>query len=112
LARLNVEFERLGLPPLATGIGIHSGEVVAGNMGAEATDQVAGKMEYTVIGDTVNLAARLESMTKELNAELVLSEDTYRLVRDHFDCEPIDQVKVKGRDQPVQVYRLIGARPS
>jgi adenylate cyclase len=108
LSRLNVELAREGLPLLQTGVGIHSGQVVAGNMGAEETEQLAGKMEYTVIGDTVNLASRLESLTKELKSDVILSEDTYLLIRDEFECEAIEQVKVRGRDRAVQVYRLVG----
>ena len=78
LVKLNVAFAAAGLPQFRAGIGIHTGQVVAGNMGAETTADVEGKMEYTVIGDTVNLASRLETMTKELKCDVLLSEDTYR----------------------------------
>ncbi|MHB8418682.1 MAG: adenylate/guanylate cyclase domain-containing protein [Myxococcales bacterium] len=110
LARLNLAFAASGLPQLHTGIGIHSGQVVAGNMGAEAAGGLEGKMEYTVIGDTVNLASRLESMTKELHADIVLSEDTYQLVAGSVEVEALRRIQVRGRARDVGVYRLVGLR--
>ncbi len=104
LAKINEAFRRRGLPEIRTGIGLHSGEVVAGNMGH------AERMEYTVIGDTVNLASRLEGMTKELDSDVILSEDLYRQVAADVDAEPLRKIKVKGRDQEVMVYRLRGLK--
>ena len=110
LKLLNAQLAAEGLPELKTGIGLHTGPVVAGNMGAEATAELEGKMEYTVIGDTVNLASRLESLTKELKAEVLLSEDTWRCVASQIDVEPLEPIKVRGREQPVAIYRLLGIR--
>jgi adenylate cyclase len=104
LAKINQDFKRRGLPEIRTGIGLHSGQVVAGNMGHSE------RMEYTVIGDAVNLASRLEGMTKELQCDVVLSEDLFVQVQAHIQVEPLRKIKVKGRDQEVMVYRLIGLR--
>jgi adenylate cyclase len=108
LRALNVKLRAEGVAEIHTGIGIHTGPVVAGNMGAASTADQDGKMEYTVIGDTVNLASRLESLTKELHVDIVLSEDTYRLVASEVEVEALPSIKVRGREQQVAIYRLVG----
>jgi adenylate cyclase len=105
LEQINVGFRERGLPEIRTGIGLHSGQVVAGNMGH------VERMEYTVIGDPVNLASRLEGMTKELACDVIMSEDLYQQVAAHVVAEPLKRIKVKGRDQDVMVYRLISLQP-
>jgi len=106
LAKINEAFKARGLPEIRTGIGLHSGQVVAGNMGH------VERMEYTVIGDAVNLASRLESMTKELKCDVIMSEDLYKQVETHVVAEPLQRIKVRGRDQDVLVYRLVGLAAS
>jgi len=102
LMKINEAFKARGLPEIRTGIGLHSGQVVAGNMGH------VERMEYTVIGDAVNLASRLESLTKELKCDVILSEDLYKQVEADVVAEPLQRIKVRGRDQDVLVYRLVG----
>ena len=104
LAKINENFKSRGLPEIRTGIGLHSGQVVAGNMGH------VERMEYTVIGDAVNLASRLESLTKELKCDVILSEDLYKQVDASVVAEPLQRIKVKGREQDVMVYRLVGLK--
>jgi adenylate cyclase len=90
------------LPDIHVGIGINSGVAIVGNIGSPQ------RMEYTAIGDTVNLASRLQSTTSEMNLEILISEYTYNAVRGIFKARSVGEVKVKGRQDAVESYVIEG----
>src|SRR6185295_4178631 len=81
-----------------TGVGIHSGLAVVGNVGSE------DKMEYTVLGDTVNLASRLESLNKEMKTHLILSDATKELLDGQYETTYLGEVPVRGKTAPLVIY--------
>ncbi len=86
---------------LAIGIGINSGIMTVGNMGS------LGRMDYTIMGDAVNLGARLEGTNKQYGTHIIISENTYGLVRDHVVVRELDNIRVKGKNKPVLIYELL-----
>ncbi len=93
-----------GWPPerrLSIGIGINSGVMTVGNMGS------LGRMNYTIMGDAVNLGARLEGTNKQYATNVIISEFTYGLVKDKVIARELDNIRVKGKNKPVLIYELI-----
>jgi adenylate cyclase len=106
MARLGVKWEKEGLVPFIIRGGALSGEVVAGNIGCNGK-----KMEYTLIGDTVNQASRLEGTAKYYGVSFLIGESTYLLARDTYRFRELDKIRVVGKHVPVTVYELIGTLP-
>jgi adenylate cyclase len=97
--------EDLSPSPLFTRIGVNSGEMVVGNMGAE------NKMDYTIMGSAVNLASRLEGVNKQYHTGgILISEYTQEKIGDEFMCRTLDRVRVVGINTPVRLYELLGLR--
>jgi adenylate cyclase len=104
LEKLNQKWQSEGRPTLKIGVGINSGEMLFGNIGSEQ------RMDFTVIGDNVNLGSRLESATKDLHASIVISDATYQRVRDLVEVHPLGEIAVKGKEQHILVYELVGMK--
>ncbi|KAL9657718.1 hypothetical protein ABK040_005070 [Willaertia magna] len=101
LNELNSRWRLCGYPELDIHIGINSGNMLCGNIGAE------NRMNFTVIGDAVNIASRLEVLNNRFYSNILIGEDTYNKVKDKFICYFVDYVVVKGKDKAICVYSLI-----
>jgi len=104
LGELNREFARQGLPELQMRIGLHTGEAIVGNLGSQK------RFDYTVIGDTVNLASRLEGMNKFYGAGVMASETVAGACSKEIEFRELDLVAVKGREAPVRVFEALALK--
>ncbi|HEX8295983.1 MAG TPA: adenylate/guanylate cyclase domain-containing protein [Chthoniobacteraceae bacterium] len=107
LARLNPLWKERGMLELSFGIGLNHGEMIAGELGASGEYE---KVEFTVIGDGVNLASRLEGVTKTYHIDLCIGESLAALVRDAFILRSLDLIVVQGKTKPVEIFTVLDAR--
>ncbi|HEV2804826.1 MAG TPA: adenylate/guanylate cyclase domain-containing protein [Chthoniobacterales bacterium] len=103
LRALNEKWKAQGIAPFQIGIGINHGDVLVGNIGSQE------KADPTVIGDAVNLASRLEALTRTYPVDILVGARAAELIRDEFDLRSVALVQVKGKTQPVEIFTMIGA---
>jgi adenylate cyclase len=101
LQRVNEDLDQRGYPVLSHGIGIHTGQVVAANIGSP------DRLSYALVGDTVNLASRLQSLNKEFGTEIILSAATGARINGDFDLKELPAARVKGKREKVRVFSLV-----
>ena len=101
LRKYNTHREAKGLLPIETGIGITKGAAISGNIGSEQ------RMDFTVIGDTVNIASRLEGLTKNYPYKILINEEVYMEIKDKIPCVDLGMAQVKGKEDYVHIYGVI-----
>ncbi|MDB9359664.1 adenylate/guanylate cyclase domain-containing protein [Nodularia spumigena CS-588/02] len=110
LVLLNKELTQLGKPTISIGIGIHTGLVVAGSIGG------CERLNYSVLGDAVNIAARLEQLNKNTQKgnpyNILVSETTFQLIKQHFSTQKVEQMQLRGRQQLTMIYSITGMQNS
>ena len=99
LEQVNIWMADKGLDPLGIGIGVHTGNAILGNIGSE------NKLDYTIIGDNVNLASRIEGLTKQYGVQILITEETYDKLTIDIPCQIADVVRVKGKKHPIKVLQ-------
>jgi len=104
LAKINGERSVAGKPPISIGIGIHSDEVILGNIGSRK------RLEFTVVGDGVNVSSRLQELNKKFGTTILVSETTFRTLGEEFECREMPDATLRGRTKELRFYEVISAR--
>jgi adenylate cyclase len=101
LIKLRKSWKERGLPELKVRMGLHTGDVLCGNVGS------SDRFKYTIIGDNVNLSSRLENMNKRYGTYILISEELYFKVKEMYLCRVLDLIAVKGKTKPTKVYTIL-----
>jgi adenylate cyclase len=104
LGKINGTRGMHGLPPIAIGVGIHTDEVIVGNIGSRK------RLEYTVVGDGVNTSSRLQGLNKEFGTTILISETTHAAVKDDFDCRQMPEAQLRGKSKNLLFYEVVSAK--
>jgi adenylate cyclase len=106
LREMQEKWRRIGQHELFVRMGMNTGLAVVGNMGSKM------RMDYTAMGDSVNLASRLEGANKHYGTTAMISENTYNNVKNHVDVRKLDKIRVVGKTEPIVIYELLGMKGS
>jgi adenylate cyclase len=104
LRELQKKWKKEGIPSINIGIGLNSGDAIVGNMGSSS------RFDYTAMGDNVNLASRMEGLNKIYGTNIVITENTQKVVKDKFETRKLDAVRVKGKKKPILIYELVSEK--
>jgi class 3 adenylate cyclase len=104
LAKINGTRSMAGMPPIAIGIGIHTDEVIVGNIGSRK------RLEYTVVGDGVNTTSRLQTLNKDFKTTILISETTYEAVKDDVECRLMPEAQLRGKTKELRFYELVSLK--
>jgi class 3 adenylate cyclase len=104
LGKINADRAVVGKPPVQIGIGIHTDEVIVGNIGSTR------RLEYTVVGDGVNTSSRVQALNKEFGTTILITDTTYAAVRDQFDCRAMPEHAIRGKQHALHFYEVLAVR--
>ncbi len=104
LGKINADRAIVGKPPMSIGIGIHTDEVIVGNIGSTR------RLEYTVVGDGVNTSSRVQALNKEFGTTILITDTTYEAVRDEFTCRPMPDTPIRGKQRPIRFFEVVSSR--
>ena len=104
LSKINGDRGIVGKPPIAIGIGIHTDEVIVGNIGSRK------RLEYTVIGDGVNTCSRVQTLNKEFGTTILITETTYEVIKEEFECRLMPEHELRGKAKSLAFYEVLSAK--